>query len=180
MMKILYKKKDIQFRYITKADLEPLRLMHNHSSTLSMLTDTTEVTPEMQNNWFNQLYSSSKSGRYSIYAKMAVGKHKTQYQLIGMVRIDQIDKLNKNMLVGLDIDPQFRGLGLGKKSFHVLMDYGFKKLKMHKLTLYTAAYNQIAISMYKSLGFKKEGSLKDHLRRGSKYYDLLVMSCFKK
>ncbi|WP_409480061.1 GNAT family N-acetyltransferase [Pseudobdellovibrio sp. HCB154] len=180
MKRLLYSTNGIQFRYITTDDLEPLRVLHNDPSTLHMLTDTTYVTPEMQKRWHKSLYTSSKRGHYAIYAKAARENEKARIQLVGIARLDQIDSINKNMLLGLDIAPEFRGQGLGKKAFAALMKYGTTKLKMHKLTLYTAKYNKVAISMYTSLGFTKEGLLKQHLYRDGKFFDLFIMSYFKK
>ena len=172
---MIYKKENIYIRNIIEEDTEPLRKMHNDPSTLYMLTDTTIVTPEMQKKWFNSIYESEKSKRYSICMN-----EDGRENLIGMIRFDQIDKINKNMIVGLDIMVKYRGQGLGKKSFNTMMEYCYKKLGMHKLTLYVAEYNNIAISLYLSLGFHKEGLLKEHLLRDNEYNDLLIMSAYKK
>jgi RimJ/RimL family protein N-acetyltransferase len=171
---MVFRGEGIYFREISKEDLEPLRIMHNDRSTLQMLTDTTIVTEEMQKKWFMSLNDYSKSKRYSLCIEE--GKKDI---LIGMLRLDQIDTINKNMLVGLDIMPQFRGKGLGRKGFRLMLDYCFTKLEMHKVTLYTAVYNKVAIGLYTSLGFKEEGRLSEHLLREDGYHDLLVMSLFR-
>ncbi|MCM2325658.1 MAG: GNAT family N-acetyltransferase [Candidatus Woesearchaeota archaeon] len=171
---IIFRKEQFYFRKIIEEDLEPLRIMHNDSSTIRMLTDTTQVSVAMQKKWFMSLDDSSKSRRYSI-CMYEDGKE----ILLGMMRLDQIDKLNKNMLVGLDIMPKFRGKGYGKASFRLMLDYCFSELDMHKVTLYTAVYNKVAIGLYTSLGFKEEGVLKEHLLREDGYHDLLVMSLFR-
>jgi RimJ/RimL family protein N-acetyltransferase len=165
----------IYFREIEKKDIEILRRMHNDPTTLSMLTDPTYITKNMQLNWFKSLHKSNKSKRYSLCTN-SDGK-KT---LLGMIRFDQIDHLNKNMMVGLDIIPALRGKGFGKMGYYLILNYCFNELKMHKVTLYTAAYNDIAKSLYNKLGFKVEGLLKEHLIKGDKYSDLIVMSLFRR
>jgi RimJ/RimL family protein N-acetyltransferase len=172
--KIIHKVGDIYFREIVEEDLEPLRVMHNHPATLHMLTDTTVVTPEMQADWFRSLNDSSKSKRYALCIEGS------EVILIGMIRFDQIDKINHNMLVGLDVRLDHRGKGLGKKGFHLILDYAFNVLGMHKVSLYTADFNEIAKNMYLSLGFRQEGVFKEHLFRDGKYHDLIAMSLFKR
>ncbi len=172
---MIYSLNEVYFRVLLPADLEPLRQMHNDPTTLLMLTDTTIVTKSMQKKWYLNLKKSAKSKRYSFCAKLQ-GKE----VLLGMIRFDQIDTINHNMLVGLDIIPVYRGQGFGKLGFKLILSYCFKILKMHKVSLYTASYNKVAIGLYKKFGFKIEGVLREHLFRGIEYNDLYVMALFNR
>jgi len=172
---MIYKFGNVYFREILPRDLEPLRIMHNDPKTLSMLTDPTQVTKGMQKKWYESLKASLKSKRYA-YCIKSNGKE----ILLGMIRFDQIDKINRNMLVGMDVIPNLRGQGYGSLGFKLILDYCFNRLRMHKATLYTADYNKVAINLYKKFGFKKEGILKEHLLKSGKYYDLYVMSLFER
>ncbi len=84
------------------------------------------------------------------------------------------------MMIGADVTLGMRGQGYGKKMYELMMDYCFKKLKMHMLYLYTSEYNKIAVSLYKKMGFKVTGRITDYKFLDGKYYDVFVMCKVKK
>lgn len=78
------------------------------------------------------------------------GKH------IGNIKIDPI---NPNDLIGeygiLIGDKNYWGLGLAKESSIEVINFCFKKLRLKKIELGVLKENNIAISLYKKLGFSK-------------------------
>ena len=51
----MYQQNDLTMRCVERRDLELLRTLHNHPSTLGMLSDTTFVTEAAQERWFESL-----------------------------------------------------------------------------------------------------------------------------
>jgi diamine N-acetyltransferase len=61
-----------------------------------------------------------------------------------------------------------------------IIDHGFKKLKLNKLYLDVFVANTPAVKLYKSVGFKEEGLLKEHGFVEGKFLDELVMALLNK
>jgi diamine N-acetyltransferase len=166
----MFKHDNLYMRAIEEADLEPLRQLHNHPSTLSQLTDPTFVTPAMQRRWFAGL-GGGASRRYVI---VEVGD--SADAPVAMVRIDQLDHRHGNACIGLDVAVKRRGEGLGTRALQLLLAYCFEQLNLQMVWLWTRESNKIAQGMYRKLGFNACGRLPGAIYRDGKYGDLLLMS----
>src|SRR3989339_542925 len=87
---------------------------------------------------------------------------------------------NKNKKFFIIADDDYRGRGVGKIAMDWLLDYGFYKLKLHKINLGVIADNVPAVKLYKKLGFKIEGTMIDEVRHKNKYYNFYSMALFEK
>jgi RimJ/RimL family protein N-acetyltransferase len=72
-------------------------------------------------------------------------------------------------------DKNYWDHGLGSEAGRLIIDYGFKKLKLHRIELGVLEYNPRAMKVYKRLGFKKEGVNSEHILFRGKYYDDIHM-----
>jgi RimJ/RimL family protein N-acetyltransferase len=70
--------------------------------------------------------------------------------------------------------------GLGSEAARLIIEYGFGKLKLHRIELGVLSYNPRAIKVYKRLGFKLEGCKRDYIKFKGKYYDDFNMSMLEK
>ena len=96
---------------------------------------------------------------------------------IGFMGLSHISRTNKNADIFIAIgDDKYRGRGIGKTALKWLIDYAFKKIKLHKINLGVIKENIPAVKLYKSLGFKIEGEMKDEVCSNGKYYDSLSMA----
>ena len=92
-------------RLMEVQDLEKARLLHNEESTLNRLSDPFHVSQEEQVEWFRNLSKSRKQRRYSIITLV-------DDELVGVIRIDQIDLVNQSCEIGADVIPSMRGQGI--------------------------------------------------------------------
>ena len=69
-----------------------------------------------------------------------------------------------------------KGKGLGRQALHLIIQYCFKMLKFHRLWLDVYEDNERGIHLYQSVGFKKEGTLRDVIKHGDSYRSLLLFS----
>lgn len=143
-------------------DCEEARLLHNDPETLIWLSDTHEVSSEEQIVWFDSLQQSRTSKRY-------VARTKTDSQLIGVFRFDEYDIRNKSAEVGLDIEKKSRRQGYAREIYLALIPFFFNELSLNRLSLLTLESNVPAINLYESLGFKREGLLRQAFIRNSRY-----------
>ncbi|MBI1783361.1 MAG: GNAT family N-acetyltransferase [Sphingobacteriales bacterium] len=78
-------------------------------------------------------------------------------------------------IVGVYVEPKYRGIGVGK----LLMNKILKDLKKHeeiiKVKIWVAETQIPAIDLYKSCGFKLIGKKKNEIFFEGKYFDELIM-----
>lgn len=83
-----------------------------------------------------------------------------------------------NLFVGIG-DKSKWGLGYGKEAVSLILDYGFNELDFHRVGLNVIEGNTRAISLYESLGFKKEGIFREFLVRNDKRINLELYGMLK-
>lgn len=154
---------------ISLDDLEEVRLLHNDPETLKWLSDTRVVSREAQLKWFDELMQSSTSKRY-------IAREKFEGGLVGVFRLDRLDRLNCSAEVGLDVSFKYRRLGFAREIYKSLIPYFFNELSLHRLSLITLETNTPAIGLYQSLGFIREGVLRDSIRRSSGFVNAIQYS----
>jgi len=99
---------------------------------------------------------------------------------IGSISLEKIDKFNKHAEFGIMIgDKKYWGQGYGTEAGKLMVDYGFKKLKLHRIYLYIIAYNIRAQKSYEKLGFRLEGSYRQHWMVEGNFHDRVVMGLLR-
>lgn len=100
---------------------------------------------------------------------------------VGTIFLKNIDYNSLKCEMGIFIGEEFdRGKGIGKEAVRLILEFGFKKLNMNKIYLRVLENNDIAINLYKHIGFHVDGILREDYFRDNKYYDVWVMSIIKK
>ena len=143
-------------------DLEEVRQLHNEPDTLRWLSNTRPVTSDEQVKWFKELQKTHSSKRF-------VARAKSNGNLIGVFRFDHLDNENSSAVVGLDVSTDFRRLGFAREIYNALIPYFFTIMSLNRLSLITLETNAAAIKLYESLGFKREGLLREAIRRGADF-----------
>lgn len=69
-----------------------------------------------------------------------------------------------------------RGKGLGAWAAETVRDYAFAELKLHRLELDVFSFNPAAEGLYRKIGFRREGVLRDSVRDGDTYADDILMA----
>lgn len=95
---------------------------------------------------------------------------------IGSIGFHKISTSDKNATFGIVIgDKRYWNQGHGTDAMKAFVNYGFQKLKLHRIDLEVYENNPRAIAVYKNLGFKKEGIKRERLLRKRKFYDSIIM-----
>ena len=68
------------------------------------------------------------------------------------------------------------GRGVGRFMLSGILDYVFRELKAHRLWLDVFETNQRAQHVYESLGFHREGLLRDAILRDGEFHSQILMS----
>lgn len=101
---------------------------------------------------------------------------KSTDRLIGHAGICQLSKTNNSgeyfILIG---DKNVWGKGYGTEVTKLVVEYGFKKLGLHRIMLTVTDLNVGAVRVYTKAGFKTEGIMRDAAYRDGKYHNKIVM-----
>jgi len=68
------------------------------------------------------------------------------------------------------------GKGYGTEAGRLVLDYAFKRLGFHRVSIGVAALNERALGYWEGLGFKKEGVQRDGYHCNGEYSDFVMMS----
>lgn len=98
--------------------------------------------------------------------------------VIGHCELAGIDLKHKSatfcrLLIG---EKTLRGKGFGQEAIIQAIKYGFEELGLHRIDVNVFDYNKGAIALYKNIGFKEEGYLRDVCRIGKEYWSSYKMS----
>lgn len=97
-------------------------------------------------------------------------------ELIGTTSLFDIDWRNRTAQYGrLLIIPGYRTRGFASEAEFLLLDYAFNHLNLHKVWTDILAYNEAALALHAKFKFKDEGRLCQHVFKGGKYVDVILL-----
>ena len=64
--------------------------------------------------------------------------------------------------IGYEIDPKYWGKGYATEAANRLLQFGFQKLKLHRISSYCVADNQASAQVLEKIGMKCEGRLREN------------------
>lgn len=100
-----------------------------------------------------------------------------QETVVGEVVINEIDTDNRSANIRIALfNARYFGQGYGSEALRLAIDYGFKTLKLHRISLGVYNFNPRAIHVYEKLGFKHEGVFRDSLFWEGAFHDEHRMS----
>ena len=68
-----------------------------------------------------------------------------------------------------------KGVGYGREGLKLLMKWSFEVKKFHRAWLDCKDYNQVALNLYESCGFVREGLIRETLLTNGVYENLVVL-----
>lgn len=174
--KIMIEKDGFRIRLLEREDLEFALNLREDSSTNRFLGTFCLLNMERQKRWFEGLQTDN-TRQFLVFEKFAT--EAKDWERVGLVRISEIDFINRSMCVGGDISPQFRGKGYAKKMYGLIFHLGFNEMNMYRLWLLVMENNEVAKNLYKKIGFVEEGRQRQAVFRSGEYHDYIMMSILK-
>ena len=121
--------------------------------------------------WFFKLnYDDGLQGYYIV---------KDKNDVIGYVRIANYSKINKRVMIGVDIAPEFSVKGYATNVYKYMIEFLFRDFDLNKISLEVLATNERAIKLYTKLKFKFEGIKRQDILKGDAFVDSIIMSILK-
>jgi len=100
-------------------------------------------------------------------------------ELIGMMNLVKIDRKNKNAEIGFWLAEEYQNKGLAKEALNLILDFGFKKLKLERIEARVFHKNQPAQKLLEKTGFKLEGRLRKKTFFKNQWFDDLIYGILK-
>jgi RimJ/RimL family protein N-acetyltransferase len=175
--------------------LRPLKESDITDEYLSWLSDPT-VTRHLEvgifpenaasvRQWLKGMQSGAAAFAFAIIDK-ATGRH------IGNIALYDVNYVmhgvddgkpgweHRNVGTGIIIGrKEFWGKGYGTEAHHLVFDYAFRHLKIHKVVHRPVGDNVGSYKMVTKLGLKYEGVLRKHVFIDGEFRDIIVMGMFK-
>ena len=160
----------VVLRPIEMGDTEKIVRWRNNPKVKNNFIFRDTFTNEMHEAWMNNKVVSGEVIQYIIEEK-DTGKP------VGSVYFRDINVKYKSAEYGIFIgEDDARGKGIGTEATKLFVDFGLKKIGLHRISLRVLSENKQAYSSYKSAGFKEEGLFRDMVRLDGKYCDVIFMS----
>ncbi|GAB1468732.1 GNAT family protein [Candidatus Cloacimonadota bacterium] len=162
----------IRLRALTSTDLPMTLAWHNQEDIVDMYAGHPfPVNHEMEQKWYDKVLTSN------IPATVFGIELTESLKLIGISILKDIDLLNRSAETAIYIGSiSERGKGLSKEALNETLLFGFNNLGLHRIWLKVRNDNIAAYSLYKKIGFKDEGVLRDAAFKQGCYHDLSILS----
>ena len=95
---------------------------------------------------------------------------------IGNISFWRIEKENHRAEIGYLLVPEYWGKGIMKEAIDAVVDYGFKKIKIHSIEANVNPLNKASIKLLNKAGFTQEGYFKENYFFNGKFYDSVIFS----
>ena len=100
--------------------------------------------------------------------------HKESGKLMGLVSLYNIDKENNRAKIGYWLGNGYRGKGYASETIKKMIEFGFKELKLNKLSAKALASNEKSNKLLERLGFRMVGVKRKDKKNGKDYLDTVI------
>lgn len=167
----------IVLRPVEQGDLENIRKLRNDPSTWEQLTSIAHISPDQQVAWFANLQADRTRAYLAVFAEERDddGHASWEGEFVGIVRLTDIDLVNRSVCVGADVVAKQRGQGYGTRIYKALLKYLFDYGNYRRLWLLVLDTNEVGKRLYRNAGFKDEGAMRQAIFRDGRYVDYRLM-----
>lgn len=164
----------VRLRAMHRADLPQFTEWFQNYELLRWLgRGAMPVTLEDEEAWFSAVMADDTIFPFSIEAL-------ADERLIGNCAISRIDWRNRNGEFGIGIGHSDDwGKGYGTDAARIILSFAFDELSLHRVMLRVYSFNQRGIRSYEKVGFKVEGTARQHFYREGQYHDLIYMGILR-
>jgi RimJ/RimL family protein N-acetyltransferase len=96
---------------------------------------------------------------------------------VGEARFHDISGADRSAVYAVGIfDTSLYSQGIGTEVTRLMLDYGFSRLKLHRIELKVLEYNRRGIRCYEKCGFRRDGVLRESAFIDGAWHSDIVMS----
>ena len=100
---------------------------------------------------------------------------------VGIIHVLDIDRTNRTCKTGILIGDRAQwGRGVAKAAYAIVLPHIFDEMGMNAVRAEVLATNKASLALYRSLGFKEEGRLRQAIFKNGRTTDLVVLSLLRR
>ena len=160
----------MNLRKVNKKDLKKIRDWRNTSSIWNFNSQYILLNMIHQREWFESISKKNSTRKMFIIES----ERKRPIGICGLININ-FEQKNAEVAIILG-EKETHGKGIGTEILRLLLEYGFKKLKLHRISAEIFEYNIISIKLFETLNFEYELTLNQRLWRKGRWWNVLVYS----
>lgn len=168
----MFQGKRVTLRSLELDDIPEIMQHFNDLEIRQFLNRIIPVSAEEEKEWIRNTWKHRREGIEYVFA-IELRKPK---KIIGACALNRVNSIHQNAELGIAIyNKQYWGKGLGTEAIHLLLDFGFNKLNLHRIYLMVSENNHRAKRVYEKVGFQITGRRRHAFQRFNKYYDWYFM-----
>ncbi len=145
--------------------------------------------PTLNKDYYTELYQQkllqsdvdgwNNKTKYSFYLFHHLDHERSQ--ILGTVTLSNVVRGPlQSCFVGYKVDQQFQSKGIATEGIAHVIQFAFKRLKLHRIEANIMPDNLASIKVIEKLGFKKEGFSEQYLKINGKWEDHLRFALINK
>ena len=163
----------IYLRPLEKSDAPVLQPYINDPEVTRTLTIHRPVNLELELEFIER----AAKGEKDIILGIAI---KVDDKLIGATGLHGLDFKDRKAELGISIGAKEEwNKGYGTEALRLMVRYGFLTLNLNRVFLRVFEHNARAMHVYQSIGFRKEGLLRQDFYREGRYWDTVLMAILR-
>lgn len=99
--------------------------------------------------------------------------------IVGSLGLHNVSVFNRNAIFGILLYGENTGKWIGTRAIKLLLEYAFRYIHLHKVSLRVRGDNARAIACYKSCGFQECGRQREEVWIGDRYEDDVSMEILR-
>jgi RimJ/RimL family protein N-acetyltransferase len=160
----------ITLRPITINDAEAMFASLSDAESMRLTGTQQTFTFEQVQQYCQRIAQADDRADYAITLKDA-GTY------VGEVVLNDINWFNRSADFRIALaGSKWFGKGYGTEATRLIVDFGFRTLKLHRIELEVYDFNPRAQHVYEKVGFVQEGVLRDALLWNGRYHNAILMS----
>lgn len=166
----------VRLTAVEKEDLAAISRWYQDAG-FARLFDATPAAPKSATQLARWLEEAEKAQNGYLFAIRPLD----QETLLGYLELDGILWTNGSAWLALGLGQRDKwGKGYGTEAMQLALNFAFNELNLHRVQLSVFAYNERAIALYEKLGFVREGTYREHVRRDGSYYDMYLYGLLRR
>ncbi len=149
---------------VEEEDLERLRNIVNNPEVRIPLGYRKPFNMPDEHDWYKEKKEDDSKIPLVIY-------HKEDQKIIGVLELDITDIKSRVAEIGFHIDVNYHSNCIGTEFAKLAVEYGFNELNLHKIWARVYEFNDKSLGLLKKIGFKQEGTLREHAYMKGEYVD---------
>jgi RimJ/RimL family protein N-acetyltransferase len=165
---------NIRLRAIEREDIPRFVRWLNDPEVIEFLLMNSPLSRAVEEQWFNKQVSTPAHESQVFAIEILIND---EWVHIGNAGLHSIEPVHLAAEFGIFIgEKSFWNKGYGREAARLTLKHGFDNLNLNRIYLYVYKNNPRGIKAYESVGFVKEGEMREAVYKNGRYLNVLLMS----